>query len=129
MRLRRWIGWLAVAAILLHTATVARHSIIMFNSATAEVTAAALEAGVICHFEADADSDGQGLPGKNQGSPSKPCPICLGMSSAFALHVCGAPSLSVPQITVTAAPAAFETVLASSPRRLLQLSRAPPSLV
>jgi hypothetical protein len=124
MYLRRWISWLAIAAILLHTATIAGHGVIMFNRAAAEVTAAALEAGLICHVE----GDGLALPGNGQGGPSKPCPICLGLASAFALHDSGAPVLHVPRFAALAAPAAYGPALKSSHGLYLPLSRGPPSL-
>jgi hypothetical protein len=131
MRLRRWISWIAVAAILLHTAAISRHSLILFQAASAEIATAAADAGFICHTDASASENGwaQELPGKNKDSPSKPCPICLGLASAHALTASEAPVLRVPQAVFQKAAVPQETEHGAAASFLLPLTRGPPSLV
>ena len=128
MGFRRWIGWLAVAAILLHAATVARHHVVQFRAASAEVASAAFELGLICHVDGDADGNGQSLPGKDRNSPSKPCPVCLGLASAHALPASDAPALRVPQAVTQMVSAPLQAVRTTASRFLLPLTRGPPSL-
>jgi hypothetical protein len=129
MRVRRWIGWLAIAAILLHAGTVARHNSIMFQKVSAALaTGAAFEAGLICHVESSTDGEEQSLPGDNGSSPSKPCPVCLGLASAHALLTPDAPAMGVPVFVShkVAVPAEIEQAVVS--RFSLPLTRGPPSL-
>ena len=97
MSLRRWIGWLAVAAMLLHAGAVSRHNLIMFEKVAAQFSAnAAFDAGQICHIDADASGNTKSLPGKDGNGPQKPCPICLGLASAHALQSSEVLLLRVP---------------------------------
>jgi Protein of unknown function (DUF2946) len=129
MHLRRWIGWLAVAAILLHTGTVARHNVVMYQKLSAALAAgAAFEAGLICHVESSTDGDEQSLPGDGGSSPSKPCPVCLGLASAHALPTSDAPALSTPQIAVHRVSVPREIERAPASRFSLPLTRGPPNL-
>jgi hypothetical protein len=128
MRLRRWIGWLAVAAILLHAGTVARHNVIVFQRVAAELASeAALDAGLICHIETDEDGGGQALPGKDR-TPAKPCPVCLGLASAHALAVGEVPVLRLPQAMRQRVAAPREEQRAPALKFLRPLTHAPPSL-
>ncbi|MGO9484297.1 MAG: DUF2946 family protein [Rhodomicrobium sp.] len=129
MRFRRWVGWIAVAAILLHAATVARHNVILFQAIHAQLASQqGLETGVICHLAAE-DGKAQGLPGKDQGGFAKPCPICLGLAaSAHALPASAAPPLRVPQTILAAAFVPQDPQLASAARVSLPSNRGPPSL-
>jgi hypothetical protein len=132
MRCRRWISWLAVAAILLHTATVARHNVIRFQAIPAELAAlAGFEPGFICHIddsEADEAGQAQALPGKDQGGVSKPCPVCLGLASAHALPASDAPALRVPQTIVAADFILQDPGLAPAVRFSHPLNRGPPGI-
>jgi hypothetical protein len=129
MGLRRWIGWLAVAALLLHAGTFSRHNVILFDKAVAQVAAStAFAAGQICHTDADSSGANQGLPGNDGNNPQKPCPICLGLASAFAAPASEAPLLNVPQAVTlrVSIPIEIERTLAS--RFILPLTRAPPAI-
>jgi hypothetical protein len=130
MRLRRWISWIAVAAILLHTATIARHNLILLQAASAEIATAASAAGLICHTDASSGDNAQtqGLPGPDKGNPSKPCPICLGLASAYALTASDAPVLPVPQAVFQKVAPPRETGHGAGTSFLLPHTRAPPSL-
>jgi hypothetical protein len=130
MRSRRWISWIAVAAILLHTAAISRHSLILFQAASAEIATATADAGFICHTDASVSENGwaQELPGKNKGSPSKPCPICLGLASAYALTASEAPVFRVPQAVFQKVALPQEAEHGTAASFLLPLTRGPPSL-
>ena len=131
MNFRRWVSWLAVAAILLHTATVARHNLIRFEAIPNELALlAGFESGVICHVDSEAGDNGaaQELPGKDHGGTSKPCPVCLGLASVHALTASHAPVLRVPQAVFIAriVPQNHET--APAVRLSLPPTRGPPSI-
>jgi hypothetical protein len=131
MRFWRWVNWLAVAAILLHTGTVARHNVIRFEAIPAELALLAdFGAATLCrasNLASDASAS-EAVPGKGQGSTSKPCPICLGMATAHALTASYTLILRVPQavFVVRAVPQNDE---AAPPVRLsLPPTRGPPSI-
>jgi hypothetical protein len=131
MRFRRWVNWLAVAAILLHAGTVARHNVIRFEAIPNELTfLAGFGAATLCRASnvASDASTGEGLPGKGQGSTSKPCPICLGMATAHALTASDTLILRVPEavFVVRTVPRNDE---AAPPLRLsLPPTRGPPGI-
>lgn len=116
---------------LLHAATVARHNVIQYQAIPAQAALLlALDAGVICHVESDADEDGgaQGLPRKDQGGMAKLCPICLGLASAHALPANEAPALCVPQTVIAHALVPQNPQLASAAGVSLPPNRGPPSI-
>ena len=131
MRFRRWVNWLAVAAILLHAGTVARHNIIRFEAIPNELTLpAGFGAATLCHAGSGAidASAGEGLPGKGQGSTSKPCPICLGMATAHAFTASNTPILRVPQAVFVVRAVAQSDEAAPPVRISLPPTRGPPSI-
>ncbi len=131
MRLRRWVSWVAVAGMLLHAITLARHNVILHQALPYELeTLLALEAGVICHVDSEADEDGkaQKLPGKDQGRVSKPCPVCLGVASAHALPASEAPALRFPQTVVTLAFVSRHPQLLPAAAVRFPSNRGPPSI-
>ena len=131
MRFRRWVNWLAVAAILLHAGTVARHNVIRFEAIPNELALlAGFDAAALCHAGSGAsdDSAGEGLPGKGQGSTSKPCPICLGMAAAHALTASDTPILRVPQAVFVAGAVPQNDEAAPPVRLSLPPTRGPPSI-
>ncbi len=130
MRSRRWVGWLAVAAILLHAATIARHNVIRFQVIAAELAAPrGIDPVAICYVvsEAHGSSLAPAVPGDRQDRTSKPCPICLGLVSAHALPASEALALPVAQaFSVTRfIPQKLEPV--PSARLSLHRTRGPPS--
>jgi len=133
MRLRRWVSLIAVAGMLLHAATIARHHVIQFNHVFAAQAASAAEArrtAGICHEESPAQEDGkaQGQSGKSPGGAAKPCPICLGLASAHAVSASEPPVLRVPQAVISLA-FAFHDRQAAPPARLrFPPNRGPPSI-
>jgi hypothetical protein len=130
LRLWRWSSWLAVAALLLHTGTVARHSVIQIQAAQARFAQfAALEAGIICHIETGTDDGGpvQSLPGKNGSGTAKPCPVCLGLASAYALSASEAPQLRVPLAHLVSEPLPQGPELARAAWLSRPPNRGPPS--
>jgi hypothetical protein len=128
MSIRRWVSWLAVAAILLHSVTIARHYVIRFEAVPIELAAASFDAAALCHLESEADGNGsdRGTPGQN--GPSKPCPICLGAACAHALTAAEAPTASLPRAVFAErlVPPSIELVPAA--RFSLPLTRGPPSI-
>ena len=131
MRFQRWVSWLAVAAILLHAATVAHHNVIQFQAIPAGLASLAiLDPGIICHADSEADEGGKAhtLPRKSPGPAPKPCPVCLGLASAHALPASEGPSLRVPQTVLAAAFVRPGLVLAPAVRLSLPLTRGPPAL-
>jgi hypothetical protein len=131
MRFRRWIGRLAVAVVLLHAATVARHNVIQFNAIAAELASpASFEPGAICHVDSGTDTGAkaQTLPGENREHGPKPCPICLGFASAHALSAGEAVSLPAPRAVLIAVSIPEEPTLEPAGRFSFPLSRGPPSL-
>ncbi len=131
MRLRFWVSWLAVAAILLHAATVARHYAVMFEAMPAELASAAgFDPGAICHVDSEADADGtaQALPGNNQNGVTKPCPVCLGLASVYGLPASEALFLLVPQTVVAAGFVPQNSSGVPVARFSLPQTRGPPSL-
>lgn len=131
MRFRRWVGWLAIAAIMLHTATVARHNVIVFQAIPNELAAlAGFEPGAICQVGSEADKNGQaqGLPGNGQGGKSKSCPICLGFASAHALQASEMPCLRIPRAIYLTASVPQEPDRAPPAKGSLPPTRGPPSL-
>ena len=131
MDFRRWVSWLAVAAILLHAGTVARHNVIRFLAIPDELALlAGVETSVICHVDSEAGDSGtaQGSPGKNQGGTSKPCPICLGMASAHALTANDAPAPRVAQAVSAVRFVPQKPRLAPTGRVSLPSNRGPPSI-
>ncbi len=130
MGFRRWVGWLAVAGILLHAATIARHNVVRFHAIPAELAAlAGFDQGIICHVDSEAGANGsdQGLPSKDQDRTSKPCPICLGLASAHALTASDAAVLRIPQAFFVAHVAFPKLELLPAARYSLPLTRGPPS--
>ena len=131
MDFRRWVSWLAVAAILLHATTVARHNVIRFEAIPNELALlAGFETGVICHADGETGDNGtaQRLPGEDHGGTSKPCPVCLGLASAHALTANDTPVLRVPR-AVFIARLAPQDLEALPPVRLsLPPTRGPPSI-
>ncbi len=131
MRFQRWVSWLAVAAILLHAATVARHNVIQFQAIPVGLASSAiLDPGIICHADSEADESGNArtLPGKSPSPAPKPCPVCLGLASIHALPASEGPSLRVPQTVLAAAFVRPGLALAPAVRLSLPLTRGPPTL-
>jgi hypothetical protein len=132
MRLRRYISWIAVAGILLHAVTLARHNVIQYQAfSTQAALLQAFDAGIICHVDSDADEDGkaQGLPGKDQGRTTKPCPVCFGFASAnAALPASDAPALRVPQTVIADAFISRDNDPAPPAGFRLPPNRGPPSI-
>lgn len=132
MRFRRWVSWVAIAGILLHAATIARHNAVMYRAIAVEVASPlrGFDPGAICHVDSEADDNGtaQGLPGQDKGGVSKPCPVCLGLASVHALPASEAPSLRVPQTVYIAGFVPQVLELAPAGRHSLPLTRGPPSL-
>ena len=131
MGFRRWVNWLAVAAILLHAGTVARHNLIRFEAIPNELALlAGFDTGAICHVDSAPGDNGaaQGLPGNDQGGTPKPCPICLGMATAHALTASDAPILRVPQAVFVVRFAPQAPRLAPTGRISLPSNRGPPSI-
>jgi len=131
MRIRRWVGLLAVAAILLHAVALARHNVIRFQAIAAELAASTgFAPAAICYVAVEADSDGPApaVPGDGQDGPSKPCPICLGLISAHALSTSEAPAPRIPTAVsfVRFIPQKLE--LAPTARLFLPPTRGPPSI-
>jgi len=132
MRFRRWAGWIAVAGMLLHAATIAHHTVILFEQAARAQVAAfaeAFEPGAICHEAIPAQEDGkaQGLPAKSPGDAANPCPICLGLTSAHAMAASAAPVLRVPQAFIALAFAPHDRQSARPAGFRLPPNRGPPS--
>ena len=131
MDFRRWVSWLAVAAILLHAGTVARHNVIRFEAIPNELALlAGFDAGVICHTDSETVDNGtaQGLPGKDQGGTFKPCPVCLGLASVHALTASGTPVLRLPQAVYIARLSPQNHEAAPAVRLSLPPTRGPPSI-
>jgi Protein of unknown function (DUF2946) len=116
---------------LLHAATVARHHLVQYEAISAQAALQqALDAGLICHIDSDADEDdaAQALPGKAPGGAAKPCPVCLGLASAHALPASEAPALRVPQTVAAAAFVSPDREPAPPARFRLPPNRGPPSI-
>jgi hypothetical protein len=129
MRFRRWVSWLAVAAVLLHAATIARHSVIQFNAAAAELASlAGFEPEVICHLGAELDAQAPALPGKGDERPAKPCPVCLGLASAHALPASSAAPLPLPRVASETVRVTQVLSLEQAGRLSFPPNRGPPSL-
>ena len=103
MRSRRWISWIAIAGMLLHAATIARHNVILFQqSIPAELAASfGIEPGVTCDASGEAPNGGKA--GKGSGGGVTHCPICLGLASAHAMPASEAPVLRIPQTVIALA--------------------------
>jgi hypothetical protein len=130
MRIRRWVGWFAVAAILLHAGTLARHNVIRFQAIAAELAApTGLNLAAICYVASEAYGGGPApaVPGDGQDGTSKPCPICLGLISAHALPASEAPALPVAQTFSIARFVPQNLEPAPSARLSLHRTRGPPS--
>ncbi len=98
MRSRRWVSWIAIAGMLLHAATIARHNVILFKQTALAQVAASTEVfapGALCH--------GGGPVQKSPAGAPKPCPICLGLASAHGLPASEVPVLRVPQTVIALA--------------------------
>lgn len=120
---------IAVAAMLLHAVTLARHNVIRYQAIPTEAALLlALDAGVICHVDGEADGKTQGLPGKAPGGAAKPCPICLGFASAHALPASEAPAPRVPQTVIADAFISRDNEPAPPVRFRLPPNRGPPSI-
>jgi hypothetical protein len=131
MDFRRWVSWLAVAAILLHAGTVARHNVIRFEAIPNELALlAGFDAGVICHTDSETGDNGtaQGLSGKDPASTSKPCPVCLGLASVHALTASDAPILRLPPAVYIAPLSPQDHEAAPAVRFSLPPTRGPPSI-
>jgi hypothetical protein len=131
MRFRRWVNWLAVAAILLHAGTIARHNVIRFQAIPNELALpTGFGAATLCHVGnvASHASAGEALPGKGQGSTSKPCPICLGMATAHALTASDTQILRVPQAVFVVRTVPQNDEAAPPVRLSLPPTRGPPSI-
>jgi hypothetical protein len=131
MRIRRWVGWLAVAAIMLHAATIARHNVIRFQAIAAELAASTgFAPAAICYVASEADGSGPApaVPGDGQDGTSKPCPICLGLASAHALPASEAPAPRVPHTLFVPRFVPQKLELAPSVRLFLPPTRGPPSI-
>ncbi len=128
MGFRRWVSWLAVAAILLHAATIARHYVIRYEAIPAELAAASFDLTAFCHAASEADGNGsdQGTPGQN--GPSKPCPICQGAASAHALTASETPALDLPRAVFVERLVPPSIKLVPAARYSLPLTRGPPSV-
>jgi hypothetical protein len=130
MRIRRWAGWLAIAAILLHGATIARHNVIRFQAVPAGLAElAGFEAIALCHTGSEVDGDGTApaVPAKGQDGTSSPCPICLGLASAHTLPANEAPGLRVPYADSVTLPIPQTPGIAAAGSPSLPLARGPPS--
>jgi hypothetical protein len=131
MRFRRWVNWLAVAAILLHAGTVARHNVIRFEAIPNELALlASFDTTNLCHAGSGTSDDraGEGLPGKGQGSTSKPCPICLGMATAHALTASDTPMPRDPRAVFVVRFVSPAPRFARTGRISLPSNRGPPSI-
>ncbi len=128
MGFRRWVSWVAVAAILLHTVTIARHYVILLEVIPLELAAGSFDPAAFCHTASEADGKGsdQGAPGQN-GS-SKPCPICQGAASAFALTASEAPEPDLPRAVFVERLVLPSVELVPAARYSLPLTRGPPRL-
>jgi hypothetical protein len=92
MALRSWVGIFALLGVLAHAAAIPRHNAIMLGAAleAAEQQAAlaavgeASATGLMCRAEKGSGAGGSpSTPGKS-GS----CPICMGVSPAYAVLAC-----------------------------------------
>jgi hypothetical protein len=131
MRIKHWASWLAVAAILLHATTIARHNVIRFQAVPAGLAPlAGFEAIALCHTGSEVDGDGTApaVPAKGQDGTSIPCPICLGLASAHALPASDAPSLRVPYTDSVTLPIPQTPRIAPTGGPSLPLARGPPNI-
>jgi hypothetical protein len=131
MRIRRWVGLVTVAALLLHAVTLARHNVIRFQAIAAELAApTGLNLAAICYVAVEADSDGPApaIPGDGQDGTSKPCPICLGLIPVHALPTSEAPAPRIPVPVFVARFIPQKLELAPAVRFSLPPTRGPPSI-
>lgn len=113
MRLRRWIGWLAIAGMLMHAVALVRHNVSVLDSAIAGAASSetaraysvlnddgtVLIAGTICHTDGDQDA---GSPGGQPKSGSERCPVCAGTVAAVALAAPEPATISRPLVIAEA---------------------------
>ena len=120
MQFKRWVSWIAVAGILLHAGTVARHNLMRFDPLA--------KAGVLCTVTLAEAGDAQKLPAKVPANRAKTCPVCMGLVSAHALPPSEAPALRVPQTLM--ALAFLPQVWQSEPQSAFRLpsNRGPPAI-
>ncbi|MGE3066347.1 MAG: DUF2946 family protein [Hyphomicrobiaceae bacterium] len=102
---RRWIGMLAVLGVLLHAGALVRHNATMLG-ATAQANALLADLAVICHGTGTQDlAKTASLPDAPPADPQSSCPLCSGLTPAFAL----ASPLPTPIPTLRVAdPAVFQ---------------------
>ena len=84
--------------------TLARHNVIRYQAIPTEAALLlALDAGVICHIDGEADAgrkDARVLPEKPRAARQSPVPSALGFASAHALPASEAPAPRVPQTVI-----------------------------
>jgi hypothetical protein len=129
MGFRRWVSWVAVAAILLHTVTIARHYVILLEAIPLELAAGNFDPAAFCHTAIEADgSNGSDRGTPSQDGSSKPCPICQGAASAYALTASEAPAPGVPRVVFVERLVLPSIKLVPAARFCLPLTRGPPSI-
>ena len=102
---RRWIGMVVVLGGLLHAGALVRHNATMLG-ATAQANALLADLAVICHGTGTQDlAKTASLPDAPPADPQSSCPLCSGLTPAFAL----ASPLPTPIPTLRVAdPAVFQ---------------------
>lgn len=127
MLLRRTIGLLALIAVLAHAAAIVRHSLFIVTQPSGEQALVA-DLGVICHADQAGDATAADTPAKPDHSPASKCPVCAGLTAAFALL--GSPAALLPPacgppLRLAALPDSFVTTSAIA---LLPPVRGPPAV-
>jgi hypothetical protein len=81
MRLRQWIGLVAMLGVLLHAGLIVRHNTVML---AAGLEQAVFDQGAICHGGRTPTASKQPLL-PEQERPNADCPMCMGLVSALAI--------------------------------------------
>lgn len=128
MRLRKWIGIVALLGVLLHAGAIVRHNGVMV-AATFQYHALVADLAQICHGAVTgADAPAADLPAIPKPSDAQTgCPICSGFGAAFALL---APAPAVVVLRAPIAPAFHfrEVLVLSTPHAAHPPARGPPAL-
>lgn len=125
---RRWIGMLAVLGVLLHAGALVRHNGVMLGAAL-KADSLLADLAVICHGTGAQDlSKTAGLPEAPPSEPQSSCPLCSGLTPAFALVSPLPTQIATIRVASPAVYMALDARVAADVRTGPPPARGPPAL-
>lgn len=125
---RRWIGMLAVLGVLLHAGALVRHNATMLG-ATLQANALLADLAVICHGTGTQDlAKTASLPDAPPADPQSSCPLCSGLTPAFALASPLPTQIATIRVASPAVYMALDARVAADVRTGPPPARGPPAL-